>query len=118
VRERIAPPDHGAALASLDGRLVGALRWSVQPDQQVLHVGRVAVLPAYRRQGVASALMRWAEGQARALGLSAVQIGTRLQLPENIRFYQQLGYEITEQAYHQGYEQPTFVWMRKTVPQA
>ncbi len=108
-------PDHGATLAFVNGLPAGALRWSVHPQRAYLYVGRVAVLPAYRRQGVASALMRWAEQHARALGLPAVQFGVRLQAPENIRFYQRLGYEIIEEACHQGYDHPTFVWMRKNV---
>lgn len=115
LREHTFQPDHGAALACVDGVPAGALRWSVQPQRQYLYVGRVAVLPAYRQQGIASALMRWAERHARALGLPAVQFGVRLQSPENIRFYQHLGYEVAEHATHQGYQQPTFVWMRKTL---
>jgi|SRR5579859_658537 len=108
-------PDHGATLALVRGVPAGALRWSVQPQRAYLYVGRVAVLPAYRRQGVASTLMGWAEGHARALGLPAVQFGVRLQAPENIRFYQALGYEVAEYAQHSGYDQSTFVWMRKAV---
>jgi ribosomal protein S18 acetylase RimI-like enzyme len=106
-------PDRGVTLALVDGEPAGALRWSVQPQRAYLYVGRVAVLPAYRRQGIASALMRWAETHARALGLPAVQFGVRLQAPENIRFYQRLGYQISEYAQHAGYDHPTFVWMRK-----
>ncbi len=106
-------PDHGATLALIDDSPAGALRWSVAPQRQHLYVGRVAVLPAYRRQGVASALMNWADAHARALGLPAVQFGVRLQAPENIRFYQHLGYEIVSQEHHEGYDHPTFVWMRK-----
>ena len=106
-------PDHGAALAFVNDTPAGALRWSVHPLRQHLYVGRVAVLPAYRRQGVASALMDWADAHARALGLPVVQFGVRLQAPENIRFYQCLGYEVAGQEQHHGYDQPTFVWMRK-----
>src|SRR5579885_456853 len=61
-------PDHGATLAFVEGQPAGALRWSIQPPRAFLYVGRVAVLPAYRRQGIASALMRWADAHARALG--------------------------------------------------
>ncbi len=108
-------PNHGAALAFVDGVPAGALRWSIHSQRDHLYVGRVAVLPVYRHQGVASALMRWAETHARALGLPAVQFGVRLQAPENIRFYQRLGYHITEYAQHTGYDHPTFVWMRKNL---
>lgn len=115
LSESAFQPDHGATLAFIDDLPAGTLRWSVHPLRQHLYVGRVAVLPAYRRQGVASALMNWADAHARALGLPAVQFGVRLQAPENIRFYQHLGYEIADQEHHQGYDHPTFVWMRKQV---
>ena len=115
LSESAFQPDHGATLAFMDDMPAGALRWSVAPLRQHLYVGRVAVLPAYRRQGVASALMKWADAHARALGLPAVQFGVRLQAPENIRFYQRLGYEIVSQEHHHGYNHPTFVWMRKQI---
>jgi ribosomal protein S18 acetylase RimI-like enzyme len=115
LRDATFQPDHGATLAFVEDTPAGAMRWSVHPLREHLYVGRVAVLPAYRRQGVASALMTWADGHARALGLPAVQFGVRLQAPENIRFYQRLGYEIAGQEHHHGYDQPTFVWMRKQV---
>lgn len=108
-------PDHGVTLAFVEGVPAGALRWSIPPQRDYLYVGRVAVLPAYRRQGIASALMCWADAHARALGLPAVQFGVRLQAPENIRFYQRLGYQIVEYAQHAGYDHPTFVWMRKNL---
>jgi ribosomal protein S18 acetylase RimI-like enzyme len=106
-------PDHGAVLAFVQGQPAGVLRWSIPPERGYLYVGRVAVLPAYRRRGIASALMRWIDAHAAALGLPAVQFGVRLQAPENIRFYERLGYHISEYAHHAGYALPTFVWMRK-----
>lgn len=113
LRESAFQPDHGVTLAFMNDSPAGALRWSVDPRRQHLYVGRVAVLPAYRRQGVASALMDWADAHACALGLPAVQFGVRLQAPENIRFYQHLGYAIVSKEHHEGYDHPTFVWMRK-----
>ena len=113
--ERTFQPDHGATLAFVDAVPAGALRWSVHPQRDHLYVGRVAVLPPYRQMGVASALMCWAEEHARKLKLPAVQFGVRLQSPENIRFYRHLGYEVVEYARHEGYDHPTFVWMRKNL---
>jgi ribosomal protein S18 acetylase RimI-like enzyme len=113
LRARAFQPDHGAVLAFVGVQPVGALRWEVHPLRLHLYVGRVAVLPAFRHRGIASAMLGWAERHARALGLPAVQFGVRLQSPENIRFYQHLGYRVMEYAYHPSYAQPTFVWMRK-----
>ncbi|HLW03875.1 MAG TPA: GNAT family N-acetyltransferase [Ktedonobacterales bacterium] len=113
LRASAFQPDHGAVLAFVQGQPAGVLRWSTPPERGYLYVGRVAVLPAYRRQGIASALMRWIDAHAAAVGLPAVQFGVRLQSPENIRFYEHLGYHISEYAHHAGYDLPTFVWMRK-----
>jgi ribosomal protein S18 acetylase RimI-like enzyme len=106
-------PDRGATLAFMNGEPAGAARWEVQPQRAYLYVGRVAVLPAYRRRGIASALMQWVDDHARALGLPAVQFGVRLQAPQNIRFYERLGYYVAEYSGHAGFDHPTFVWMRK-----
>jgi ribosomal protein S18 acetylase RimI-like enzyme len=81
----------GAALAFVDDVAVGSARY--EPGADELYVGRVAVLPEYRRQGVASALMRFLEGHALASGKSLVRIGVRESLPSNVRLYEQLGYE-------------------------
>lgn len=108
-------PDHGVTLALVNGAAVGALRWEVHPQRAHLYVGRVAVLPAFRHRGIASALMGWADDHARALGLPAVQFGVRLQSPDNIRFYEHLGYRIVEYSHHASYDHHTFVWMRKDV---
>lgn len=113
LRATAFQPDHGVTLAYVNGEAVGALRWDVHPQRLHLYVGRVAVLPTFRRRGIASALMGWAEGHARALGLPAVQFGVRLQAPDNIRFYEHLGYNVVEYAHHPDYSHPTFVWMRK-----
>src|SRR5215467_1553288 len=48
-------PDRGATLAFMEGKPAGALRWSIPPQRAYLYIGRVAVLPTYRRQGIASA---------------------------------------------------------------
>lgn len=116
LRATAFQPDHGATLAYVNGEAVGALRWEVHPQRLHLYVGRVAVLPTFRRRGIASALMGWAEGHARALGLPAVQFGVRLQSPDNIRFYEHLGYRVVEYGQHPSYSHPTFAWMRKDLP--
>ena len=59
------------------------------PDERTAKVERVAVLPAYRREGVGRQVMRVAESRA------AEQGGTRATLHSQIRvqgFYESLGY--------------------------
>ena len=83
----------GAVLAFIDDQPVGAARYTHLPD--ALYVGRVAVLPSHRRQGIASAIMRFLEALAPSLGHAAISIGVRESLPSNVLLYQSLGYEIT-----------------------
>jgi ribosomal protein S18 acetylase RimI-like enzyme len=52
------------------------------------------VLPAYRGQGVAGALMAAIEASVRAQGLVEVRVGVRGSLPANRRLYEKLGYRV------------------------
>jgi len=88
---QLAMTSGGAALAFIGATPVGSARFL--PDGEGIYVGRVAVLPTYRRRGVASALMRFLEDHARRGGKKHVRIGVRESLPSNIALYQTLGYE-------------------------
>jgi ribosomal protein S18 acetylase RimI-like enzyme len=59
-----------------------------------LYVERVAVLPAYRRRGIATALMRFLERLARQLGYDSLQVGVRMSLSGNVALYEALGYRV------------------------
>jgi len=104
----------GGALAWLDSRPVGCLRYVVGADH--LHVRRVAVAPERQGRGIGRALMAWAEVQAGDRGLSRVTVGVRLSLPGNLAFYRRLGYGVIGEHTHPGYDRPTWVLMQKDVP--
>jgi len=53
------------------------------------HVGRMAVLPQWRRRGVASALLREVMRTARALGLRRLKLNAQTQV---LGFYEQHGF--------------------------
>lgn len=89
-------PDLVAALNS--GEPVGTVRYEVQPDH--LYVGRLAVHPDYRKQGVGAALMKYVENIAPPLGLTRIRLGTRQSMPGNVAFYERLGYTIVERVPH------------------
>ncbi|MBV9898661.1 MAG: GNAT family N-acetyltransferase [Chloroflexi bacterium] len=88
---RRAMAEGGAALAFIGETGVGSARYLLEAD--ALYVGRVAVLPGYRRRGIASALMAFMEQHAREMGLTRVHIGVRESLPSNLALYESLGYE-------------------------
>jgi ribosomal protein S18 acetylase RimI-like enzyme len=81
----------GAVLAFIGDAAVGSARFL--PEPEALYVGRVAVLPEYRRRGVASVVMRFFEEHARSQGKAAVRIGVRESLPSNLALYESLGYQ-------------------------
>lgn len=108
---RVELAHRGGALAHLDGVAVGCLRLDPGPDG--FHVRRVAVDPAFQGRGVGRALMGWAEAEARRRRHRDVTVGVRLALPQNIRFYRRLGYEIVSEHAHTGYRRSTWVKMRK-----
>ncbi len=96
---RAAIADGGAVLAfDQDLQAVGSARF--RPEGDDLYVARVSVLPALRRMGVASAIMRFLEGVARDRHKLALRIGVRDSLPSNVGLYQSLGYELVSIAPH------------------
>ncbi|MBZ0298147.1 MAG: GNAT family N-acetyltransferase [Anaerolineae bacterium] len=82
----------GAALAWRQGIPVGAARFRLEPDE--LYVGRVAVPPVYRQHGVGRAVMRFMEDVARLHRKDRIRVDVRKSLPQNVSFYQKLGYDI------------------------
>lgn len=95
---RAAMERGGAVLAFWEGNVAGSARYRVDPD--VLYVGRVAVLPAYRRRGVARAMMLFIEELGPTVGRDRVRVIARESLPGNVELYRQLGYHLVKVAPH------------------
>jgi GNAT superfamily N-acetyltransferase len=136
-------PRSGGTIASIDGVPVGCARWSERTDDAEdhpaglaageghvgsaagsgaiaagmpaahLHVGRVAVVPAWRGRGVATALMGWFEEFAASRGLSEIRLAVRLTLPRNEVFYHRLGYRPTGRLETREGFGPIALWMSK-----
>ncbi len=104
----------GAFLAFAGGKAVGCVFFEVHEDY--VYLGRLSVLPEHRKQGVARALINQVEQQARDLGKSRVQLGTRLALPQLLAYYARLGYQPISYVAHPGYTQPTYAIMEKVLP--
>ncbi|MFN8449742.1 MAG: GNAT family N-acetyltransferase [Anaerolineae bacterium] len=94
----VALDQGGAILAWIGSEAVGSARYAFREDS--CYIGRVSVLPQYRGQGIASAMMEYIEGIARAHGSSYLEIGVRMVLESNINLYKRLGYTITEMFEH------------------
>ena len=80
----------GGAAVETDGGTVGVILW--REAEGGLYFGRMAVLPAFRGQGIARALIAEAEQEARRRGLRRVHCGARLVLEGNHRLFRACGY--------------------------
>lgn len=92
---------------------VACMFLTLQPDS--LYLGKLAVGANQRGKGLARALVGVAEMRARALGLAAVELETRVELLENHAAFRAMGFEETGRSTHPGYAQPTSITFRKSV---
>ena len=100
-------------LAFRGARLAGCV--FCQPRSDCLYLGKVAVDPDLQGQGIGRALLARAEAEARALGLPALELQTRIELVENHRAFARLGFLRVGETAHAGYDRPTSTTMRKAL---
>jgi len=103
----------GAYISIYETISVGCALWKKNEDN--LYIGRLAVLPKYRRFGIGSQLIGLLERKATQLGYSKVLIGVRLSMPKLLEYYKKKGYEIIEYCFHEGFTEPTYVKMVKVI---
>ena len=103
----------GILVCESDGRIVASVFHRTHPDH--VYLGRLAVLPAFRRRGLAVRLVAAVESLAAANGRRQVRLGVRLALPESRAFFERLGYRETGLDSHAGASVPTFAWLAKPV---
>lgn len=89
----------GAVIAWDEGTPVGSGRWIFEPDH--VYVGRLSVLPPYRSQGIASAMLAFVEAIAEERGYRQMRLGVRMVLERNLSMYQRAGYTIVEIVKHE-----------------
>ncbi|MEQ9642197.1 MAG: GNAT family N-acetyltransferase [Alphaproteobacteria bacterium] len=98
-------------LAERDADLVGCVFCTPQDD--VLYVGKLAVRPGLQGQGIGKQLMAAAEAEARAQAFAFMELGTRVELTENLATFAKLGFVKHADFTHDGYDRPTSVTLRK-----
>jgi hypothetical protein len=57
--------------------------------------------------------MAWAEAEARRRGCGGLSVGVRVALPENLAYFQRMGFVVTGEHSHDGFDQPTWLSLRK-----
>lgn len=101
-------------LAMQDGKIVGCI--FAAEHAQHFYVGKLAVEPGLQGKKIGRDLMRAAEALARAAGKPVLELQARVELTGNQAAFGRLGFVETERTAHAGYDRPTSVTMRKTLP--
>lgn len=129
-RPWLVPPSvaHNETEATIAAELAGGYRGLIvdvegepaacvllRPQDGDLYFGRLSVLPGHRRAGLAELLVAKVEEIARAEGCPATTLSVRLALASNQRLFARLGYVETARHAHPGFDEPTFMDMRKVL---
>jgi ribosomal protein S18 acetylase RimI-like enzyme len=85
------------------------------PKPHALYLGKLAVAPGHRGQGLARRLIDHAETRARARGLPALELQTRVELVENQAAFRAMGFVEVGRTAHPGYDRPTSITYRRWV---
>jgi GNAT superfamily N-acetyltransferase len=85
------------------------------PKPHALYLGRLSVDPPWQRKGYAHILITHAEERARALGLPALELQSRIELVENHAIFFALGFEQTGATTHPGFDSPTSLVFTKHI---
>lgn len=118
---RIDPPSsmHHLTLDDLARQAAKAEVWAIEEDGRVvacvfltpmaraLYLGKLAVAVTHRGRGLARRLVGLAEERARALGLGAVELQSRVELTENHSAFAALGFRVAGETAHPGFDRAT-----------
>lgn len=124
---RIDPPSsvHGMTNADIAAQSESGEVWVtgappiacmfLTPQADSLYLGKFAVAQSHRGKGHARRLIARAEDSARARGLAALTLKTRVELLENHATFRALGFIEVDRGAHPGYDRPTTVTFRKEI---
>lgn len=85
------------------------------PEPDALYLGKLAVDPSQQGRGHARTLIDLAAMRARALGLPALELRTRVELVANHAIFARMGFTRTAATAHSGYDRPTSLTFRRPV---
>ena len=100
-------------VAQVDNQLIGCAFAAIRDDS--VYLSKVAVLLAYRRQGVTRSLFEAADELARQMGKKFLELQTRIELTENHQAFGALGFIKVAETAHPGYNRTTSITMRRRV---
>jgi ribosomal protein S18 acetylase RimI-like enzyme len=92
-------------IVEADGTLIGSIFCAVNDD--ALYIGRLAVAPAFRRRGIANALIEAAKAEAHRREAKRVTLSARIALPGNVALFRRHGFVVVRETCHPGFTAPT-----------
>nr|WP_109666113.1 GNAT family N-acetyltransferase [Roseicyclus mahoneyensis] len=95
------------------GGPIACLFGAARPD--AYYIGKLAVAAPQRGRGHARALVEAAATRAGALGLSALELQSRIELVENHAAFGAMGFVQTAATAHEGYDRPTSLTFRRAL---
>ena len=93
LEEKYGEPAGRLYLAEWDGAVAGCVALHRLSDS-LAELKRLYVRPAFRGRGIGRALTERIIGEARLAGYQTLQLDTQPFLPEAIRLYERLGFEV------------------------
>ena len=100
-------------LAREGARLAGCGFVELRPD--CAYLGKLAVAAPWRGQGLGRRLVEAAAAHARAQGRTVLELQTRVELADNQRAFEALGFVTVARTAHPGYARPTSLTMRRSL---
>lgn len=98
-------------LARVDRELVGCV--FAQVREAALYVTKLAVWPHLQGRGIGRRLMEAVERFARCSRRPLLELETRIELVENHRTFESLGFVRVSEHAHDGYDHPTYIRMQR-----
>ncbi len=102
-----------ALVFEIDTRIIGCVCYREKDES--IYFDRLAVLPAFRRRGIGKRLIREIENRAGDRGFQTITLSVRIELEAQQEYYQRLGYRIDSYKSHEGFEDPTYLIMKKSL---
>ena len=85
----------------------------VTPLSHALYLGKIAVDPSMRGQGVVRALIEECDALAKDLGKNCLELQVRIELVQNEKVFTKLGFVKVSDDCHPGYDRVTEITMQK-----
>ncbi|WP_316861547.1 GNAT family N-acetyltransferase [uncultured Cohaesibacter sp.] len=85
------------------------------PKSDCLYLGKMSVVEEARGRGLGRGLITLATERARAMGFPCLELQTRIELVDNHRIFEAMGFEKCGETAHPGYDHITSITMRKRI---